>query len=47
MEGRKQSFFDQEAAVDELIKGDFWDKTLINNELFEIIEDEQTRQKPP
>ena len=46
-EGHEQAFFDQEAAVDELVKGDFRDKTLTDNELFEIYKGEQTRQKPP
>ena len=44
-EGREQSFFDEEAAVDELAKGRFWDKALIDKRLFEINEGEQTGQK--
>ena len=47
MEGRKPPFFDEDAAVDDLAKGYFWDKLLIGKKLFEISEDEQKGQKPP
>ena len=36
MEGRKHAFFDEEAAVDALVKGYFCDKMLIDKVLFEI-----------
>ena len=36
MEGREPLFFDEEAAVDDLAKGTFWDKILINKKLFKI-----------
>ena len=39
-------FFDQEAAVDNFAKGDFRDKTLTDNELFEIYKDDQNNPKP-
>ena len=42
MEGRERVLFDEEAAVDELAKGKFWDKTLISNVLFKIEEGLQT-----
>ena len=38
MEGRKHAFFDEEAAVDALVKGCFCDKVLIDKGLFEISE---------
>ena len=41
MEGRKPSFFDEEAAVAELAKDHFWDKALIIKGLFGIGEGEQ------
>ena len=41
MERHEQSFFDEEAAVDELVKGTFWDKILIMKELFEIYKGRQ------
>ena len=46
MEGRERVLFDEEAAVDELAKDTFWDKTLICNRLFEISEGERIAQKP-
>ena len=36
MEGRKHAFFDEEAAVDALVKGYFCDTMLIDKVLFEI-----------
>ena len=45
MEGRKPLFFDEEAAVDDLVKGHFWDKALIDKALFEIGKAEQNGQK--
>ena len=36
MEGRKQVFFDEEAAVDDLTKDTFWDKSKPINDLFKI-----------
>ena len=42
MELRKQVIFDEEAAVDDLAKGYFRDKALIDKRLFEICKDEQT-----
>ena len=47
MEGRKQSFLDEEAAVDDLTKGCFWDNVLIDKRLFEIDKGEQNSLKPP
>ena len=47
MEGREPSFLDEEAAVDDLTKGYFWDNLLIDKRLFEIDKDEQKGQKPP
>ena len=41
MEGRERVFFGEEAAVAELAKGYFWDKTLIIKGLFGIGESEQ------
>jgi hypothetical protein len=41
MEGRDRSFFDEEAAVAELVKGCFWDKFKCSNALFEIHKGEQ------
>ena len=38
MELRKHAFFDEEAAVDALVKGYFCDKMLIDKVLFEIDE---------
>ena len=45
MDGREQAFLGEEAAVDDLAKGYFWDKTLIDKRLFEIGEGEQKGQK--
>ena len=45
MELCKQVIFDKEAAVDELAKGCFWDKALINKRLFEIGKDERKSLK--
>ena len=42
MEGRKSVFFDEEAAVDDLAKGIFWDNILIDNRLFKIDKDGKT-----
>ena len=36
MEGREQVIFDEEAAVDDLVKGIFWDKSKPINDLFKI-----------
>ena len=47
MEGREPLFFDEEAAVDDLAKGTFWDKILINKKLFKIDKGEQKGFKPP
>ena len=45
MEGRTRVILDEEAAVDELTRGSFWDNTLIDKQLFEIDKDEQKGQK--
>ena len=45
MGGREPPFFDEEAAVDDLAKGYFLDKILIDKRLFEIDENEQKGQK--
>ena len=45
MEGRDRSFFDEEAAVAELVKGGFWYKFRCVNGLFEIGEGAQMGQK--
>ena len=47
MELHKQVIFDEDAAVDDLSKGTFWDKMLISKGLFEISNAEQNGQKPP
>ena len=47
MEGRERVILDEEAAVDELAKGYFCDKSKYSNDLFEIGEGEQTGLKPP
>ena len=35
-EGHKDTFWNEEAAVEALVKGCFWDKLLIVKRLFEI-----------
>ena len=45
MELRKHAFFDEEAAVDALMKGYFCDKMLIDKMLFEIDEDSKKALK--
>ena len=45
MDGRERVFLDEEAAVDDLAKGCFWDKVLIDKRLFEIAEGAQKGQK--
>ena len=45
MEGREEAIFDEEAAVDELVKGYFWDKMLVDKGLFEIDKGGQSGQK--
>ena len=47
MERHERIVFDEEAAVDELVKGCFWDKSKYNNDLFEICKGRQKGQKPP
>ena len=47
MELREPLFLDEEATVEELAKGYFWDKALINNMLFEISKGEQNALKRP
>ena len=47
MEGREPLFLDEEATVDDLAKGCFWDKVLIDKRLFEIDKGEQNALKPP
>ena len=47
MESRKRVILDEEAAVDDLAKGGFRDKTLIDKQLFEKDKDEQNSPKPP
>ena len=51
MEGREQVILDEEAAVDDLAKGGFWDKSKTINHLFKINNPSQnspkTRQKAP
>ena len=47
MEGREPSFLDEEAAVEQLAKGYFCDKSKYSNDLFEIGEGEQTGLNPP
>ena len=47
MAPRKPPFLDEEAAVDDLAKGSFWDKLLISKDLFEIDKGKQKSQKPP
>ena len=47
MEGREPSFLDEEAAVADLAKVYFWDKSKYSNDLFEISKGEQTGLKPP
>ena len=42
---RERSFFDEEAAVDDLTKGSLWDKVLVDKRLFEIDKGEQKGQK--
>ena len=46
MEGREPLFFDEEATVDDLAKGYFQDKTLIDKKLFKISKGEQKGLKP-
>ena len=45
MERRERIVFNKEAAVDELMKGCFWDKPRHNKDLLQIHEDEQKGQK--
>ena len=45
--GHKPLFFDQEATVEQLAKGHFWDKSKHINALFEIDNPSQKGQKPP
>ena len=47
MGGRKPPFLDEEAAVDDLATGCFWDKILIDKRLFEIDKGGQNGQKSP
>ena len=44
-EGHKETFWNEEAAVDELAKGHFWDKLLRIKGLFEIGEFSKTGLK--
>ena len=46
MGGRERVFFDEEAAVAELVKGYFCDNALIKKDLFEISEGVQNGHKP-
>ena len=47
MDGRKRVFLGEEAAVDGLAKGSFWDKVKYSNDLFEINKGEKNTLKPP
>ena len=46
MELREQVIFDEEAAVEQLAKGYFWDKMLIGKKLFKIGKPSQKGLKP-
>ena len=47
MDGRKRVFLGEEAAVDDLAKGCFWDKFKTINDLFKIHNPSQNTPKPP